>query len=300
MNKVVYETVRSLRDEKASEPSRSREPLFLYVHYMDPHQPYHAPDQFHLWGSRRPPGGRDAPSRDAARKRAINRYDAEIRYLDSQLEELFAFLEEQGLYENSVVIITADHGEQLYEYGKNDHGYTLHNPEVHVPLLVKIPSMSADTIGAIVSTVDIFPTLLDSLDIEIPHRVQGVSLLRARRERGVYSDTTYFGNEMKAFTRGDGKKLIVTYDEPVGLPDGPGEPRRFEVFDSVADYQEKVPLERDDLVRELRSSFEAIYEESLALRSGNPPRQVELDDETAEQLEALGYLREPAAQGTRK
>ena len=152
----------------------AKQPFFLYVHYMEPHKPLAAPAQYLEMFSHAPPGHDFSDHHDPKILKLINSYDAEIRYLDSQLAELFGFLEGKGLLENAVVVITADHGEQIYEYGNgHNHGYTLHNLEVHVPLLMRIPGTPSSSIETIVSTIDILPTILDALDIEIDHPVQG-------------------------------------------------------------------------------------------------------------------------------
>jgi len=275
VNELVYGLLRDRNKER---------PVFLYVQFMDPHKPYDPPAEYLDLFRGTPPGHAFAENRY---RLLIDAYDGEIRYLDGEIERLFAFLDREGLYEDSVVVVTADHGEQIYEYGQHNHGYSVHNVEVHVPLMVRVPGTPLGTSDALVSTVDILPTILDALSIEVRHPIQGVSLLRdidVRRERGVYSGTTYWGN-MKSFTRSDGRKLVVSYD---------GDDERsasVAIYDSLGDYLERSPLDaEDELLRDLQSRFDAVHEESVALGAGRSPRSVELDDEARDQLKTLGYL----------
>jgi arylsulfatase len=249
VNRIAFEALPATEDDPA--------PLFLYLLYMDPHKPYHP----ELRGAPLPalPTPTSGAGGGDRRARAIDGYDAEIRYLDEHLGELFDFLRQRGLYDDSIIVVTSDHGEQFYEYGHHDHGYTLHNPEVHVPLLVRVPGVEPGTDDTIVSTVDIVPTILDALGIEIAHEIEGVSLLAetgVRRDRGVFSGVTYW----------------------------------VEAFDSIGDYEERTPLGVGDLERDLRDRFDQVLADSRARRTVAEPQRGELDPEWVEQLKQLGYL----------
>ena len=293
LNEKVYSLLSRHRGPGVHDTTGSeKEPFFLYVHYMEPHKPLAAPARYLEMFSHAPPGHDFSDHDDPKILKLINSYDAEIRYLDSQLAKLFGFFEKNGLLENAVVVISADHGEQIYEYGnRHNHGYTLHNLEVHVPLLMRIPGVPSASIETIVSTVDIHPTILDALDIEIDHPVQGVSLsseLSLRKQRGVYSGMTYWGNS-KAFIRGDGKKAILRFGAPQAALVTREHENRLDVYDSITDYRERRPMHAGDLERELRSRFYEIYDRSVDSRGSWAPRTIDLDEEAAEKLRSLGY-----------
>jgi arylsulfatase A-like enzyme len=180
-------------------------PLFLFVHWIDPHGPYAPPAD----AERRFAGGAGEPvemhkvARYQRRKGKptlsdyVADYDNEIVYVDREIGRVLDRLEELGLYDRSLVLFTADHGEAL---GEHDvwfrHGFHLHDVTHRVPLLVKPPRARGggrDWDGA-VSLVDVLPTVLDYLGLALPGPVEGDSLREivdhdeGPRERLVFSD----------------------------------------------------------------------------------------------------------------
>lgn len=121
------------------------QPWFAFLNYFDAHMPYDPPAPYDLMFSERPPRirsvyGSSRHQQDPADVRGLrDAYDGAIAYLDSQLQLLFRELEVRGELDNTVVIVTADHGEAFGEHGFVDHGASLYLPEVHVPLLVRLP-----------------------------------------------------------------------------------------------------------------------------------------------------------------
>jgi arylsulfatase A-like enzyme len=102
---------------------RSDRPLFLFLNYFDPHGPYEAPVPF---------GGTFGPE-------PADRYDEEILYMDHHVGRLLDGLKAKGLFDDSLILVTSDHGELLGEHGKMGHGATLFEEEIRVPFLVKFP-----------------------------------------------------------------------------------------------------------------------------------------------------------------
>ena len=140
---------------------RAGAPYFLYLHYMDPHAPYLA---HHPWYVR----GADELQDQLAR------YDSEIRMVDERLREIFAGL---SWDENTVVIVTADHGEEFLEHGQTGHGKTLYNEVLRVPLLIWSRALALEPrrIPQAVSTLDIMPTVAAMLGLEAPRDISGIS-----------------------------------------------------------------------------------------------------------------------------
>ncbi|MFT7464496.1 MAG: hypothetical protein ACI9EF_002852, partial [Pseudohongiellaceae bacterium] len=147
---------------------------FAYVHYMDPHAPYGAPgsdrerftDDFteerdfggHL--PRRVQLGKEAPLTEAEQAHVVNLYDGEVAYFDGQLGLLLAELKERGLSDDTIVVVTADHGEELFETGRLGHGYALSEPMLHVPLVFAGPLIpQGEVVTEPVSTSALFNTL---------------------------------------------------------------------------------------------------------------------------------------------
>ncbi len=182
------------------EPRRGR-PFFLWLHYFDPHDPYLPPfddemdrlSQFNasamngdvratpLYKQQRESHGLLS---EADRQHLIELYDAEIRYVDRSLGELLAYLEDQRVLDRALVILAADHGESLGEHAIGTHGQSCFDPELRIPLLVKLPGQrQAARRSEAVQAIDIFPTVLEVLDLPAPGtQLEGHSLLRAHRE----------------------------------------------------------------------------------------------------------------------
>lgn len=131
--------------------------VFMWVHLFEPHEPYEAHDEFPL-------GDRD-----------IDRYDAEISAADAGIGEIVADVRKRR--PNAVIIISADHGEEFQEHGGRYHGTTVYEEQVRVPLIVHAPGLlTPRRVSAPVTIIDLFPTVLSSLDIPRPARVRGTDI----------------------------------------------------------------------------------------------------------------------------
>jgi arylsulfatase A-like enzyme len=170
-------------------------PLFLYLHYIDPHGPYQPPP---TWRRRFATG---APEKEWVRKGNPNPigdwlykgkphpgftpddlqhlkdlYDEEIGFVDSQLGALFGRLRRSGLLESSLVILAADHGEEFLEHGDVKHCRNLFDTSLHVPLVVRVPGAPARVAASPVQNLDLVPTVLDYLGIKTAGPFEGRSL----------------------------------------------------------------------------------------------------------------------------
>lgn len=171
----------------------SDRPLFLYTLYLDPHDPYFSYPE--LMGGRTEPEGRfDGASREDLREldklpakkrtredeaRILYQYESEVRYTDLWLGRLFEGLKELGLYDEYLIVVTSDHGEELWDHGRRDHGTSLYDEMVRVPLIIRFPGkwrIPPKRVSAPVGHVDIAPTLLAAAGIDVPAEFVGVDL----------------------------------------------------------------------------------------------------------------------------
>jgi arylsulfatase A-like enzyme len=175
------------------ERKSDRRPLFLFLNYMDAHQPYYPPAPYDTkYGVKgtAPDSQRQRrlvydvlrgikPYPEEVRRRDEAQYDGGIAYLDAELGRLFGKLRELGMYDDSLIIVTSDHGQSFGSNGVVGHGFLAYQSQLSVPLIVKYPG--APHVGVVhdwVSQVDLFPTVLDALGYSLPPKLAGRSLLR--------------------------------------------------------------------------------------------------------------------------
>ena len=241
--------------------------FFLWLHYFDPHQSFTPPAEYRA-------------------KLPENLYHAEILYVDHEIGRLLDTVRNLGLKENTLVVLTADHGESLSEHDETDHSMLVYDSTMRVPLILWGPTVLGEgsVVESLVRTVEIAPTVLDLLNLPPLADIQGISL--APLITGETSDLhlTGYGESIEPmlfeaspirFVReGEWKYIHKVNPELYNVREDPGE------LDNVA-------AENPQIVKQLRSKLgELIAEPPLRSSSGTVP----IDAATREQLQALGYL----------
>ncbi|HEY7699013.1 MAG TPA: sulfatase, partial [Vicinamibacteria bacterium] len=205
---------------------------FLFLHLIDPHWPYRPPpEHMERFGPIRTDVDRVLgkvleqipPDGPAEVQQALDLYDAEIAYADLQLGRFLDELRARGLYDSSLIVLTADHGEAFYEHGSWQHGWTLFDEVVRVPLIVKWPGgKRLDRVRRLVSQVDVFATLLEYAGVRSPH-ARSTSLSALASGEGAGADRRYAVSECLATPdpanpphkvvafRSESQKYIVTF-----------------------------------------------------------------------------------------
>ena len=162
--------------------------VFLYLQYMEPHQPY-TPTEAGLARVSRAGRAPDVEGANVAKLAANRRplsgdelrnledvYDAEVASVDAGVHDLFTALDKRRFFDDAIVVITADHGEELGAHGVYGHGVALYEPEIHVPLIVLVPGSHARVdVDEVVSLIDLAPTLLDWIEAPVPASFEGRS-----------------------------------------------------------------------------------------------------------------------------
>ena len=251
-----------------------RRPFFLFLNYYDPHAPFRAPEPhtFHfLEPERRGERAFDDPGS------WIDLYDAEIRYADASLGELIAALEQRGLFENTLAIVTSDHGELFGEQGRWGHGQSLSQAELHVPLIVRYPGPGAPAgrRSDPIQLVDVPALVLEVLGLPAPGSMQD------DRAHPVVAEL----DPLEVFhPTGRWRALIDWPYKYVWNSQGQGG-----LYDIDQD-----PLEQRDLggarAERMRGELEAFLAALPAPRPAGGERQ--LDPELSRGLRDLGYLGE--------
>ncbi len=216
---MTRRTLMRVRERRAAAPDQ---PLFVWVHYYEPHSRYTPPPAHALWG--------DEP---------MDRYDGEIHYVDDQVGALLGELGELGVLDDAYVIFTADHGEEFLEHGRTMHAYAVYEESVRVPWVIVGPDVVARRISAPVTTLDLTPTLLELLDIPKIPGAQGISQAAALRggavvERPFFIEQWRHGTDRIQKIAGiDGAtKVILDLENQL-----------WERYDVLADPRERMNLE---------------------------------------------------------
>ncbi|MCZ6784292.1 MAG: sulfatase [Proteobacteria bacterium] len=271
------------------EQRNAQRPFFLFLHYFDPHDPY-APPASHA-------GRFAAAAGDPDRLQdAIRRYDEEIAYTDEQIGRVLAALEGDGIAERTLVVVTADHGEGLMEHGYMYHGLQIYEGSVRIPLILAWPGVlpGGRVVGAPVQLVDLVPTLVDLLGMEVDAgRFQGESLARAVRgdaaldpERAVFFQRQHYEGGPEARIRARGERFAMRAGRWKIIV-GPEEDR-VELYDLDSD-----PAERAELAADLPELAGELAERvaSWRARVERPEAAIgTVDPADRERLEALGYV----------
>jgi arylsulfatase A-like enzyme len=286
---------------------RRGERVFTYVHVLEPHFPYDPAPPFDLlFGSegplpveaRRDPGwyrevNRGRPLSAAEREHLVRLYDGVLATGDARVAELRRILERLELLERTVVIVTADHGEALYEHGFISHNEQVYEESTHVPLVMRLPR-GVGTPGlrlkGLATTADLAPTIAELLDVPAgpggahgPGGLGGSSLLpmlAGAPGRGAVV-TRSAGEESRYALREDRFKYVV--DTRHGAE---------ELFDLAHDPAERQDLSAREPVR-LAAYRQALQRHVLQLRRSpraRPAERAPLAPEQLENLRALGYV----------
>ena len=279
--------------------SGSGRPFFLFLNYMDAHSVYAPPPPFdnlfpgkdcsvnlarYLQRTRDLAAGK-ALLPDRERRHYISQYDGAVAFMDAEIERLVLGLKQRGLYDNTLIVITSDHGESLGDRNLLFHGLSAYQNQVHIPLLVKYPGRNEPkVVDTPVGHTDILPTLLEAAGIPLPAYLQGRSLRRPEAPRTVISEAF----PRPGFARFPGFNTVRR-----AIYDG-----KFKFIESSAGTRELYDLDTDaievhDLCAEQSGRCEAMHRGLMAwtgampVQTGAPQK---LDPDTLQRLKSLGYV----------
>jgi len=292
-----------------------QKPFFLWLHYMNPHEPYNPPEKYlkqvSYKGFLRPPfvpndafhvpedmshpqelelrlGYVFLQNKDKQYIRDL--YLAQLRYLDEEIGELIRDIKSRGLEKNTLVIFTSDHGEEFWEHDNQGHGCGLYEELVRVPLIFWGGGVKPGVVDERVQLLDLVPSLADFLGVARNPVWQGKSfggLLRGNRQSwkgdAVFGEGMQRPEEMQMIRRGDYKLIIGLYTGKKWL------------FNLRQDPKEKKNIYGQDqgVAHELEKELAAWSAGNAALRSRFQTRQLSPEEkkEIEDRLRAAGYLK---------
>lgn len=283
-----------------SDEPKPNVPAFFYIHIRPPHADYDPPEEFDKWSN---PGLRteyadlikvdtllriDEGKRDINKEELqflVDKYDGNLLWADWLVQQLMERFREYGLYNNSMIIVAADHGEAFREHGKLMHNSTVYNEMIKIPLIIKFPyfmKSAKKVIDANVENIDIMPTVLEFLHIDYSNlSIQGKSLI-----------PLVFGEDQEVkeygFARGFWPEMYSIYDSHYKyILDFD----KKELYDLNNDPQEKVNLASSKpIILGYYQSLAQFYRAQLIRARREKPDEAKLDEETIIKLRSLGYL----------
>ncbi len=209
-------------------------PFLAWLHFFDPHAPYEPPEEF-------------------LRQAGGDPYLGEMAKTDAEIGRFLDALRDADLYDDTLVVVVADHGEGLWEHGEETHGFFGFDSTIRVPFVVRDPrgDRRGERSPEVVSVVDVYPTLAEALELPLPDSIDGESLFRREvsPDRGVYFES-FFGymslgwSPLAGWATKDGKYLHSSRPEFFDLAADPGETRNV-----VADRGDEIEAYRAEIGR---------------------------------------------------
>jgi arylsulfatase len=281
-----------------------KKPTFLYLHFMDTHSPYRAPDpsmqasipeparaaeyrkSLAAWAN--PTQTRPGEHEDL-RRYMTALYDASIRRADGAVGRILRHLQDRQLIEKTLVIVTADHGEEFLEHGGTYHKWTFFEELVHVPLILRVPGGPRGVRRPeLVRSFDITPTILDYAGIATAARHMEARSFRALLEGGRFHGPreVYGGFPALRMLRTDRYKLLRYGDGREAFYDLRRDPR--EEHDLAQSGDERIRRAHASLAQRLDQTVDGLRAQGVS--RGSAPEGGTIDEATREQLKALGYI----------
>jgi arylsulfatase A-like enzyme len=292
------------------------QPFFAYLHFMDVHGPYDAPREdfdalrdspslgspYHLTEEevdgisgylKRIPWAQTEEARELLNWRA--HYAAGIRDFDRRFSSFIERLRTSGRLDQTYLVLTSDHGDELFEHRGWDHGHSLFDHQLHVPLFIRRPhGEGARVVENVVSIIDIMPTLLSIAGIEPPASLQGRNLSRlfaaslTEPPPDNDDDDDHEVSHGTATSDRPGLHAVRTRRHKLIFDLDTGETRLFDVKSDPGE-QENLADQRTEMVRRLRDQLLTQVAESTA-QGALEKRTAPVPDELVEQLRTLGYV----------
>lgn len=247
--------------------------IFIWVHLFDPHSKYMPPKPF-----------------NSIYKGRL--YDGEVAYVDHSLGELFKRIEKWRILNDTLIIITADHGESLGEHNYSGHGTNLYDQSMRIPLIISYPSLLPQrrVVKNLVRSIDIMPTVLDILEITSSSNIQGLSLTplifqndNSDIKLTSYGETLYpklrfGGEELRSYQTEKWKYIRYIEDDKIV---------KEEMFDMQNDPKELINLA--DKKEILIEKFSHKLNDLMKVK-GTSDTALTMDKETENKLKSLGYI----------
>jgi arylsulfatase A-like enzyme len=310
ITKILPKVEKWLDENKAN-------PFFLFMHCYDIHSPYDPPPpynsifhDFTYTGSLIPntknleaAAWKGLKVSDQDLQHFVALYDGGIRYTDEKIGEFLSYLQDSGLADQSLIIITSDHGEEFKEHGSLLHWQLYYRPNLHVPLIMHLPNCPGKEIriSELVQSIDLLPTILEIAGLPAHAEAQGRSLIPL-----IKRNTSFLNRSFRQLFPPSENETVVSFalgpimfilkragiDHSI-ITDGyqmiynPKSPA-VQLFDLKADplAHNNIAKDHDEITERLLSQFNDLYRATPNYKAS----KITPDEETRDQLKALGYI----------
>ncbi len=267
-------------------------PFYLFLHYMDTHDPFMDYNNPGVGYAR---ARMEHPDPDKYLDKMRNAYVSDIEHLDTHLARLLDGLKQRGLYDNTLIVFTADHGEEFFDHNGWWHGQTLYNEVVQVPLIVKLPgnARAGESNGDLARLIDLAPTMLQFAGQPPVSGMSGQPLFDGQgnfSNAGIawsYAENDFEDNILQAVRSGENTLIHANEENPRGT-------KPVELYDRRADPAEKANLAGKPELAETQQQLDKVladYRRASAENAPEPAAPAQMDAATVEQLKAIGYLK---------
>lgn len=285
-------------------------PFFLFIHCYDIHSPYDPPPPYDKIFHDFEYTGHLSPTNEnllaATRKQLevneddlrhfIALYDGGIRYTDEKIGEFLSYLRDTGVYDQSLIIITSDHGEEFKEHGGFLHWQLHYRPELHVPLIVHVPGYPKKQvrISELARSIDLLPTIIEIAGLPVHQQAQGRSLqpLIKREENflnhSLWRVINYFKKDSSIsfaeYHRNDNYSIIADEYQLIYYMKS----NYVKLFDLSADplAKKNIAKDNDTIAKQLLAQLKEVY----GLTPATKAPAITVDEQTRQQLKTLGYM----------
>ena len=272
--------------------------FFLYLHYRDPHSPYSPPFFYYRkYVNRLMPDVYKGNDRFDVNVTEASLYDGEIEFTDFQIGELLKEVDNLKLEKNTLVILLSDHGEAFLEHENKEHGFTLYQEEIRVPLIMRLPGVitAGESADYQVCTIDVMPTIIDILNIRYKGMTEGKSLVpviknpksSGERDFIFFEERYLMGKPILLSLREGEYKYIFTkvFKDNIVVKS-----KIDQLFDLQKDPEElrNIANQRSEIVKRMKEKMDLLIKHMK--ETSLPSVKTRVDEKTKEQIRALGYI----------
>lgn len=301
LSRTPYTPAETVNEQILAVTDNLSEPWFCWGQYMDVHGPYLPGDKFTYrdkfraeWLWRKAAVNSPEQITEAEHQELWDHYEQEVEYVDAQFSALLDRLEDRGELQNTVVVVTADHGDEFFEQGQYGHGNLPYEQLVQIPLIIRFPddTEAGTVIDQMVRSIDILPTVFEYAGVSptesMVERMDGRSLVPLLRYEESDPGIKHAVTE-KRVRDTDDFRIAIRTEHWKYIYDGTIKKTKLYDLDADPDEVEDVSAEESSVADQFRGLLQNRFERIRATSEGIDVPNFETEVGVEERLRALGY-----------